>query len=642
MYNQGKKIELIEDTSNNMLVFNFLNGSINLPLSTEFYGAYAMCPGCGSGKTTIIKQLIALKWHEGILYSAFTKDEVNSMYQYCKSLIGSRSSDKLGRDVLKEDDIIVLHSDNTAEGVNNEIWKNNPEELLNKKIILCTHHKLLNEPIQLLISTKFNSNKYYTNKSTAIKGLTNSMPRQWILIDEGIEINPVSRRVDKIGILSLGEVAHKKNIVDTSLGYLRFISVDLDKPIMRKRSGTFYDFKEQLTIMSTMSKSLKSIVKDEKTELDKLRNEQILEELFDNYDSYANSPNTEYVNLMYGFSSLSVGDIKSHLILFDGTSDITLKDSKKFKLLSYPDKYHGNFTISKFPFNIPRTIKPDKSINNIDEYLRNKLDTLVNELESIIRSNEKTLIFTWKDFKSNNDINDDIDPSLIADTKESVIINKNLNLPDYIKTRLNERGLIEGVDFSIEYYGSGRDKAINDYRDYDAVVLAGKYQVPSSVISDFNLSYHTSIGEVDYYSNRVIQAICRVRIRKHEDLPVNIYMSSDWSVNVVNYVKNYLGIDSDIINTVVSNNESSINYMYNELRKLGITPKKSEKIAKISAIDPLIFNSIINNVRYSTSISLDDLYDCMPLNEKKRFRYDSLVFMLSKYNINLDIKLNSD
>ena len=45
MYNQGKKIELIEDTSNNMLVFNFLNGSINLPLSTEFYGAYAMCPG---------------------------------------------------------------------------------------------------------------------------------------------------------------------------------------------------------------------------------------------------------------------------------------------------------------------------------------------------------------------------------------------------------------------------------------------------------------------------------------------------------------------------------------------------------------------------------------------------------------------
>jgi hypothetical protein len=159
-----------------MLEFNFLNGSINLPLSPEFYGAYAMCPGCGSGKTTIIKQLITLKWHEGILYSAFTKDEVNRMYQYCKSLIGSRSFDKLGRyDTLKEEDIIVLHSDNTAEGVNNELWKNNPEELLNKKIILCTHHKLLNEPIQLLISTKFNSNKYYTNKSTAIKGLTNSI-----------------------------------------------------------------------------------------------------------------------------------------------------------------------------------------------------------------------------------------------------------------------------------------------------------------------------------------------------------------------------------------------------------------------------------------------------------------------------------
>ena len=159
----------------------------------------------------------------------------------------------------------------------------------------------------------------------------------------------------------------------------------------------------------------------------------------------------------------------------------------------------------------------------------------------------------------------------------------------------------------------------------------------SNLISDFNLSYHTSIGEVDYYSNRVIQAICRVRIRKHEDLPVNIYMSSDWSVNVVNYVKNYLGIDSDIINTVVSNNESSINYMYNELRKLGITPKKSEKIAKISAIDPLIFNSIINNVRYSTSISLDDIYEILPLSRKEADKYRFIVDSLRRYNILVNI-----
>lgn len=132
--------------------FNFLNGSISIDQSK--LGSYAICPGCGSGKTTLIKELIKLKWNEGILYSAFTKDEVNNMYQFCKGLVGL-TDDRTGES-LGINDIIVLHSDHEADGVDNNLWRNNPEELMNKKIILCTHHKILNEPLHLLISTKFN------------------------------------------------------------------------------------------------------------------------------------------------------------------------------------------------------------------------------------------------------------------------------------------------------------------------------------------------------------------------------------------------------------------------------------------------------------------------------------------------------
>ena len=72
----NKKINLELNERESLMKFNYLNGSIDFPLNENTYGAYAMCPGCGSGKTTIIKDIIKFKWSEGILYSAFTRDEV--------------------------------------------------------------------------------------------------------------------------------------------------------------------------------------------------------------------------------------------------------------------------------------------------------------------------------------------------------------------------------------------------------------------------------------------------------------------------------------------------------------------------------------------------------------------------------------
>ena len=69
------KILLEEDHLNGKLRFNLLNGSFTLNLRD--YGAYAIATGCGSGKTTIIKQLIGIKWHEGVLYSAFIITKLN-------------------------------------------------------------------------------------------------------------------------------------------------------------------------------------------------------------------------------------------------------------------------------------------------------------------------------------------------------------------------------------------------------------------------------------------------------------------------------------------------------------------------------------------------------------------------------------
>ena len=107
----------------------FLNGEITIPARNK---GYVIASGCGSGKTTAIREIIRKRYNYGIVYSAFTIEECNEMYQYCRTFIS-------------EEDIIVLHSSYEDEGVDNNLLRNNPEKLADKKVIICTHYKLLNE-----------------------------------------------------------------------------------------------------------------------------------------------------------------------------------------------------------------------------------------------------------------------------------------------------------------------------------------------------------------------------------------------------------------------------------------------------------------------------------------------------------------
>lgn len=121
----------------------FLNGGeIIIP---ERYGAYVVASGCGSGKTTIIKELIRTQNSSGILYVASTIKECNEMYQYCKT-------------ILPEEDIVMFHSSYQDEGVDNNLLRNNDEELKHKKVIICTHYKLLNESPEILLKYEYNIN----------------------------------------------------------------------------------------------------------------------------------------------------------------------------------------------------------------------------------------------------------------------------------------------------------------------------------------------------------------------------------------------------------------------------------------------------------------------------------------------------
>lgn len=369
--------------------------------------------------------------------------------------------------------------------------------------------------------------------------------------------------------------------------------------------------------------------------LNELRNEQMIDELFDNYEEYIETSD-DIVNIRYGLSSFSMENMKTHLLLFDGTSDITLNSSRKFKLLTYEDKYNSNVNLSIFPFNLSRKVRPVKGVNNLDEYLRDQVYTYSTYLANIINSNEKTLIFTWMNFKSSNEeINDSLD-NKIGNMASSVSLNPVFDLPSLVRETLIELG-VDSSKFSIEYYGSGMDKATNKYREYDAVVLFGRYQVPGSVISDFNISYSSSITGVDYYVNRVIQAICRTRIRNHKSEPINVYMSSDWSSEVINGVKDYLGISSVSGLNLTKDEKEEVEFMRQNLRSKGITPKKAEQIAKLSILDKGIYEAIMNNMIYETSVTLEEIYSAIPMSRKVVSEYKNVIRSLSKNGVSLKI-----
>jgi hypothetical protein len=148
--------------------------------------------------------------------------------------------------------------------------------------------------------------------------------------------------------------------------------------------------------------------------------------------------------------------------------------------------------------------------------------------------------------------------------------------------------------------------------------------------------FHTNITGTEYYANRAIQAICRTRIRKHNGDPINVYISSDWGGDTINYIKRYLKIDK-IEGQLDPESIINIDYMYNELRKMHISPKKAEQIAKLSTLDENIFRAITGKIMYSTSLKLNDVYEIIPMTVKEVHKYRRILSSLLNYGVKLNI-----
>lgn len=603
----------------------FLNGEIVVP---DEYGGYVVASGCGSGKTTVIKQIIKENYSTGILYSASTIEECNEMYQFCKELASSDDHDG-----LELSDIIVLHSSYKDEGVDNNLWRNNPEELLNKKIIICTHVKLMNEDPYLLVQTSFNDPEdeldLYTRSTMSRR--SGPMPRRYILIDEvptsGANVIKVTRSL----------MLRLSSRVDTEM--MSLIPLEKQEALLKnevyREDNVIYvkpkNYSTSRSIYRSERKNDRSIAfcKDD-SKLSEIREALALSTIYKNYDSVwkrLSSDNIGEIRLLTSFLNIVHSRMECSVLIFDGTGDLTFYGSDKFKVLTTNQvKYNSDITLIKINSDLERKQTPE-SIDGLSETLKSTID----KLENIVRSNNKTLIVTWKNLRNE----DSIYEGLLSEK-----VNEKKLLPEFFSSTLEARGLVPGENFHVIHYQSGLDKATNKFIDCDSIVFLGEFHVPNSVISEFNLTFGCNTTPEFYLLYQLAQAVCRTRIRKHKGLPIKIYYTNDWNDKIMtNLVLYFTGRYPD------EESESKIRLIKDYVPEdiTFIKPKFRSDIMSLMKSDllPGLTEALLEGESMSYRVKLTDIYRVIPKGNYQIRSYNSLVKYLSSLKIELKIESDS-
>lgn len=523
----------VKELDNDGIKLELLSGSCEISKP----GNYVIASGCGSGKTSAIVELIMLKLSEGVLYSARTIEECNLMYEYL-----------IDRGVDSEK-ILLLHSSSS----DNSIYLNNSDLISDYDVVICTHYKLMNTPSELLLIQKVNNDipphmRYWAEEEVGPNRL-----RKYILIDEMIETPGFTSRVPKHLIASLLLRAKRGEITRTKYGYSYVEILKWYKEyseVMGESSLNFLDNYKQEYILSLLSESL-----DDYTDLESIEEETI--EI-----SYT------LLDMLPGRTNINVSDARRpYFMIFDGTGDIFYKGSENLKILTTEDRYVAPIHINSLEFGINRYYKYDY------EVILEKLNKLSDNLAEVIKRHDRVLVVTWKNLKG--DITTGID-DVVFDTE-------NFDYIESLENNLSIRGVLKSK-YSIIYYQSGEDRAVNDFVNYDSIVFLGNHKVHSIALTTFNKYNKTSMSMLDFQAQMIVQAISRCRIRLHNpELDTTVYFTEDWDADLVKYVDLYM------------NNNYSVRRIYRYFKDkrwfLDITPRWREVVLKLNEE----FNDIIKD-----------------------------------------------
>ena len=549
---------------------SFKTGSAAIP---DQEGGYIISTGCGSGKTESIKDLIRKKFDHGVLYCVDTKCEANRIHQWVLS-------DLVGLTPLKQEDVVLLHGDNPEEL---REYYNNPELLMHKKIVILTHVRFWTDIINyfLIYRPKQPVQPFIGDFKELMK---RGDLRQYIIFDETpIFLKPFCA-IPK---------AMFGNFVEEDNGKWQCKSLEsMYRYYNRFVEGTDDDLFKTNNKLNTMKK------------------ETVLNCIPRYFDYWLAMKEAKSYGINFYPKDLVQPGMKTHVLIYEGAGDILLGTSKAFTLIDLPNKYNSKVNFLPFTFNQKRKDKEFPGTDTFDNYISN--------LAGMIRKHTRTLVVVWKYLGK------------MKDADEGCGISEYTQL---IEEKLLEKGLLHS-QFEVIYYGSSQTKSTNDYRDYDAMILAGNWGIPASKTKQIREAYLAETTDEEHNLWYFAQLITRIGIRNHDGGEYHIYYSNDYSESFIQKLSAYFNHNQF---SHTRKFEVACDWI-GKLKEMKVDMRVKREIVKLWDYDNNISTAILDGSGYDLRITLDKLHKLVPKHDKKRAKYNKLSDALSLFKVNLIIE----
>ena len=542
-------------------------GEIDVP---DERGGYIISSGCGSGKTESIKSLIRNKYNDGILYCVDTKEELDKMYNWIMdNLVDVMPG-------LKKEDVMIISSDD-EHYISLSEYKDNPEIIMQKKILLITHVRFWTDLINFFLIYKPTSDVDPFDGDFR-KLMTRDDLRGYIVFDET-------------------PTFIKPFVTFSSVMMGNFTDIDNEGKTRSKKPEDIERFYDRFI------KGTSSEIFNTKYRIGRIKKQVALNLIPDYYDSWSISGRKELSISFYPVDLCPDNTtINTHILIFEGVGDILFKDIRNYKLLDTSEKYNTVVDFQKLEFGITRKNHND----SLFERVMTKVAGLITE---------PTLIISWKE------VNDEKSDSGNSGYRE----------------RIRNALLRRNVDcslFHVTYYGANDNKSTNCFRDYKQIVLLGDWNLPKTESSKIRRAYGMTTDTQDYKDWFFIQLISRIGIRKHiKGESYKVIYTDDFDFWFIQRMTRYFNDNLIIRKYSLTNNDWE-----KKIEEMKIRKNVKEEIIKLIGSDNNLQNAITLGQEYSINVGFDYLENIgIKRDRRERGKYSTLIETLKKIGIELNI-----
>ena len=547
-------------------------GVIDVP---DDNGGYIISSGCGSGKTESIKSLIRQKYNSGILYCVDTRDELGKMYDWILANLVNR---ELGYgDILRESDVMIISSDKERSSFLNQ-YRDNPEILMEKKIILITHVRFWTDLINyfLIYRPQVPVDSF---DGDFRKLMVRPDLRRYILFDETPTFIRPFVEFDRTILGVFSKTDDTGNIICMSP---EEIEIYYDHFIRNTRNDLF----------------------NQSYRINRIKRDVALNLISQYYDSWMLSDSDKAGITFYPVDLCPLGVyINTHVLIFEGAGDLLFKDSRNFRLLDVDRKYNCVTEFRKIDFGLFR-----RNLNP------RRFDEFTSRIAMLI--NKPTLVVCWKDINGGDD---------------------GPGKSEYAE-QLSEALLLKGVPkelFTVTYYGSSDNKSTNNYRDIDQIVMCGDWTLPNIESARIRRAYGTTTDTQNQKDWFFSQLITRIGIRKHDGGTYTVYYTDDFKYDFIGRMYAYFN-ENRVISSLHSRESSD---WKNRLDRMNIRSNLKNEIIQLAIADEDMRNAIGMDREYTKEVSFDYLENLgIKRGKRERARYKALSDILRKIKITLYIK----